>query len=143
MAHEILSVKLCELEEQLARLSSRIHLSETAARQQLQQEIQALCRECAETELTLQTKLQRSKAEIVSILADSYAEVEQSVQKAKAALQEQALCRDDSEDTAEVKILLAEYALDFALQAANRAVLLSMEAIDAQLAGQEGDKMSL
>ena len=143
MAHEILSVKLCELEEQLARLSSRIHLSETADRQQLQQEIQALCRECAETELTLQTKLQRSKAEIVSILADSYAEVEQSAQKAKAALQEQALCRDDSEDTAEVKILLAEYALDFALQAANRAVLLSMEAIDAQLAGQEGDKMSL
>lgn len=143
MAHEILSVKLCELEEQLARLSSRIHLSETADRQQLQQEIQALYRECAETELTLQTKLQRSKAEIVSILADSYAEVEQSVQKAKAALQEQALCRDDSEDTAEVKILLAEYALDFALQAANRAVLLSMEAIDAQLAGQEGDKMSL
>ena len=143
MAHEILSVKLCELEEQLARLSSRIHLSETADHQQLQQEIQALCRECAETELTLQTKLQRSKAEIVSILADSYAEVEQSVQKAKAALQEQALCRDDSEDTAEVKTLLAEYALDFALQAANRAVLLSMEAIDAQLAGQEGDKMSL
>ena len=76
MAHEILSVKLCELEEQFARLSSRIHLSETADRQQLQQEIQALCRECAETELTLQTKLQRSKAEIVSILADSYAEVE-------------------------------------------------------------------
>ena len=143
MAHEILSVQLCELEVQLARLNSRIHLSETAHRQQLQQEIQALCRECAETELTLQTKLQRSKAEIVSILADSYAEVEQSVQKAKAALQEQALCRDDSEDTAEVKILLAEYALDFALQAANRAVLLSMEAIDAQLAGQEGDKMSL
>ena len=110
---------------------------ETADRQQLQQEIQALCRECAETELTLQTKLQRSKAEIVSILADSYAEVEQSVQKAKAALQEQALCRDDSEDTAEVKILLAEYALDFAHQAANRALLISLDAIDTQRLSQD------
>ena len=30
MPHEILSVKLCELDEQIARLHSRIHLSETA-----------------------------------------------------------------------------------------------------------------
>ena len=43
---------------------------------------------------------------------------------------------------AEEKILLAEYALDFALQASNRALLLAMEAIDAQLAGQEGEKTS-
>lgn len=40
MAHEILSVKLCELENQLSRLSSRIYLSETAGNERLQQEIQ-------------------------------------------------------------------------------------------------------
>lgn len=33
---------------------------------------------------------------------------------------------------AEEKLLLAEYALDFAAQAANRAVLLSLEAVNAQ-----------
>ena len=44
---------------------------------------------------------------------------------------------------AEEKILLAEYALDFALQGANRALLLAMEAIDAQYTGQEGDRQSL
>ena len=38
MAHEILSVKLCELENQLARLSSRIQLSEVAGHEELRQE---------------------------------------------------------------------------------------------------------
>lgn len=142
MAHEILSVKLCELEEQLARLSSRIHLSETADQLQLQREIQALRRECTETELTLASKLQRSQAEMVSVLASSYGEVERSIQKAKAALYEQTVPCGDPEAAAEKKILLAEYALDFALQAANRALLLAMEAIDAQLTGQKGDKIS-
>lgn len=33
---------------------------------------------------------------------------------------------------AEEKILTAEYALDFAMQAANRALLISLEAIEAQ-----------
>lgn len=141
MAHEILAVKLCELEDQLSRLSSRIHLSETADHAQLQQEIQALHRECTETELTLHRKLQRSRAKMVSVLADSYGEMERSVQKARTALQEQAVHRGDPESLEEEKILLAEYALDFALQAANRALLLAMEAIDAQLTGQKGDKI--
>lgn len=142
MPHEILAVKLCELEEQLARLSSRIHLSETSDRPQLQGEIRALRRECAETELALQTKLRRSRAELVSVLADSYGEVQQSVRRARAALGEEEARRADPEAAAEDKILLAEYALDFALQAANHALLLAMEAIDAQLAGQEGETMS-
>ena len=142
MAHEILAVKVCELEDELPRLSSRIHLSEAAGHPQLQREIQALRLECSETELTLRTKLQRSRAEIVSVLADSYGEVEQILQKARITLQEQAAHRGDPEAAAEEKILLAEYALDFALQAANRALLLAMEAIDTQLVGQEGDKIS-
>ena len=57
MAHEILAVKLCELEDRFIRLSSRIHLSETAGHDQLRQEIRSLSRECMETELTLRQKL--------------------------------------------------------------------------------------
>ena len=140
MAHEILSVKLCELEEELSRLSSRIHLSETAGHAQLQREIQTLRQECAEMELTMQTKLRLSRAKIVTVLADSYGEVEQSIRKAGAALGEQVSGCGGQETAAERKILLAEYALDFALQAANRALLLAMEAIDAQFIMQEGDK---
>lgn len=137
MAHEILSVKMCELEDQLSRLSSRIHLSETAGHSQLQWEIKALSNECAETELTLQKKLQMSRAEIVANLAHSYGEIERIIQTTCSKLQTQTANRGDAYAITEEKILLAEYALDFAVLAANRALLLSMEAIDAQIAHEE------
>ena len=140
MAHEILSVKLCELEEQLSRLSSRIHLSETAGRGQLRQEIRALSKECAETEWTLREKLRLSRAEVVAPLARTYGEVEQLIQRTKVELEVQAAGRGGGEAAAEEKILLAEYALDFAVEAANRALLLSMEAIDAQLTDLEQER---
>ena len=142
MAHEILSVKLCELEEQLSRLSGRIHLSETADHARLDQEIRALGRECDETELALRAKLQHSRSGMVSILGEFYGEVEKTVRMARDTLQRQR-DGDDPERQVEEKILLAEYALDFALQAANRALLLSMQAIDAQLTQQTTERRTL
>ncbi len=141
MAHEILSIKLCELEKQLDRLDSRIRLSETAGRRQLQAEIGAPRRECEENELILRKRLQHSRAGMVSALADAYARIEQIVRQTDSALQEPK--RADPEDGAEGKILLAEYALDFAAQAANRALLLSMEAVEAQAAQQEEERSSI
>lgn len=41
----------------------------------------------------------------------------------------------------EEKILLAEYALDFAMQVSNHALLIAMEAIDAQMTQQEKDSL--
>ena len=137
MAHEILSVKICELEDQLSRLSSRIHLSETAGHGRLQMEIHTLSNECAETELTMQKKLQTSRAEIVAILSGAYDEIEQTVKTTQSKLQARESGQDHLDMIAEDKILLAEYVLDFAVLAANRAILLSMEAIDAQLMQEE------
>lgn len=137
MAHEILSVKLCELENQLSRLSSRIYLSETAGNERLQQEIQTLSKEYVENEMTLRKKLEMSKAELTATLADAYAAIQLIIEKTKSKLQIQADCQNNAVDVAEGKILLAEYALDFAAQAANQALLLSLEAIDAQVQ-QEG-----
>ncbi len=140
MAYEILAVKLCELEEQLSRLSGRIQLAETARKDQIQQEMEALARECAETELALQKKLQRSRAEMVATLSDGYERIGEILQETKAALQAQATKRGAPDDAVEEKILLAEYGLDFAVQAANRALLLAMEAIYAQLTQQEPER---
>ena len=133
MAHEILSIKLCELEDQMARLVSRIRLSETADPAQLKREIHALRRECVENELTLQQKLQLSRAGMVATIAHTYAEIERMIRQDRDALQAQA----SGDAQSEGQILLAEYALDFAIQAANRALLLSMEAIDAQSTQRE------
>ena len=143
MAHEILSVKLCQLDDRVGRLHSRIHMSETARHSQLRQEIDALEQECAAAELALRQELQMSKSTYVAALAKSYEEMEQVVKNTRSRLRTMTGCCEDPEACAEAKVLLAEYALDFAHQAADRALLLAMEAIDAQRTGQEGDRSSL
>lgn len=143
MAHEILSIKLCELEDQIIRLLHRIRLSETIDQVQLEREIKALKQECEENELTMEEKLQLSRAEIVSVIAQTYAEMQQALQKNNDALRDRDSRSLDSDAKSEERILLAEYALDFAVQAANRALLLSLEAIAAQsILQKEGMRQS-
>ena len=141
MAHEILSVKLWELGERLSRLDSRIRLSETAGPGRLRQEIDSLARECAEAELSLEEGLRRSRAKAAAILAKAWGEAGQAFRRARAELEAREKGRDEA--AAEEKILLAEYALDIAVLAADRALLLSMEAIAAQQAGQEQERNRL
>lgn len=143
MAHEILSIKLCELEDQIIRLLHRIRLSETIDQVQLEREIKALKQECEENELTMEEKLQLSRAEIVSVIAQTYAEMQQALQKNNDALRDRDSRSLDSDAKSEERILLAEYALDFAVQAANRALLLSLEAIAVQsILQKEGMRQS-
>lgn len=136
MPHEILSVKLCELDEKIARLHSRIHLSETAGHERIRAEVESLQNECAETELTLRNKLQFSRAAVVTRLSEFYDEVERIIRQGKEKLEHPAEGQDE-DLTVEEKLLLAEYALDFAMQAANRALLTSLRAIEAQMEQQE------
>lgn len=137
MTHEILSVKLCQLSDRVGRLRSRIHMSETASHSQLRREIGFLERECAEAEMTLRENLRGSKSNLVSVVAQSYEQMERIIQNTKDQMKAMAADDPDAEAVAEEKILLAEYALDFAQQAADRALLLSMEAIDAQAIQQQ------
>ena len=137
MAHEILSVKLCQLDERMERLHSRIHISETACQSRLQQEIDALTEECDQAEATLRESLARSKSGVASLLAQGYDQVGRIIRSTKDRLQSIATANPDQEAAVEEKILLAEYALDFAHQAADRALLLCMDAISAQMFQQE------
>ena len=137
MAHEILSVKLCELDDSLCRLHSRIHLSEAASHEQLQQEIRQLQRECNEAEAMLRDNLRRSKSGLAAILKRSYGQIEEIIEESGAQMRTLSAGNPDEEVAAEEQILLAEYALDFAHRAADRALLLSMEAIDTQLIQQK------
>ena len=137
MAHEILSVKLCQLDERMERLHSRIHISETACQSRLQQEIDALAEECDQAEATLRESLARSKSGVASVLSQGYDQVGQIIRSTKDRLQSIATANPDQEAAVEEKILLAEYALDFAHQAADRALLLCMDAIKAQMFQQE------
>ena len=133
MAHEILTCKLCQLDERMERLHSRIHMSETADHSRLRREIAALEQECAETELALRIRLRLSKSALVAILSRGYGEMEQILLQTEADLRAETADCPDEDARAEAKLLLAEYALDFAHQAADRALLLSLDAVDTAL----------
>lgn len=135
MSHEILSMKLCQLDERLTKLHNRVHISQAADHNQLQQQIEAMQREYAAYEATLRENLWRSKAGLVSVLNRGYRQIEQIIQDTQAQIQ--TIEADSPETITERKILLAEYALDFAYQAADRALLLSMDAMDAQRQTEE------
>ena len=137
MEQGILSVKLYELDDKIGRMHSRIQAVERAENNQLKQEMEALERECAATDRSLRKKLRFSKASSLSTLLKAYGTIEQAIQE----IRQKQKSREESDKNefswSEEKILLAEYALDFAIQAANRALLLSMKAIDAQRKQQE------
>ena len=134
----ILYIKLNQLDERMGKLHSRIHISQKAGHSQLRREMETLQKECEETQAALRENLQQSKSSMGSVLAQGYGQVEQIVQQSRKRLQDMAQDSPDAEAVVEEKILLAEYALDFAQQAADRALLLSMDAMDAQLLQQEG-----
>lgn len=137
MAHEILSVKLSQLDDRLGRLHTRIHMSETASHGRLQQEIASLEQECTEADEILKKNLSHSKARIASVLSQNYGQIERTIQEADGQIRTMGMSCQDSESFVEEKILLAEYALDFAQRAAERALLISLEAIDTQLVWQQ------
>lgn len=126
MPHEIMDVKLCELDDRIARLHSRIRLTESTDAATLKQEITAMERQCLETSMTLRQKLAHSKGAVSSELSGTYEKTEGHLKEMNNRLQALVRMSDAPE---EEETLLAEYALDFALLAADRALLLSMQAI--------------
>ena len=111
MTHDILSVKLYELDKTIGQMHSRIEQGEMDCPEQVEKDI---------------------KAKLVGRIAEAYDKVDQVIQIAQEQLGISFTEETTKELSAENKILLAEYLLDFAMQAANHALLMSLEAIQAQ-----------
>ena len=131
MAQGVLSVKLSELDNMLKRLPGWIQMAEDTSRTSLQQEIGSLSETCGNMASTLDDNLELSRGEVAATLAGMYREIQKEIRATKDEL-DGLTSHQTPEDAAEEKALLAEYALDFAVLASTRAVLLSMEAIEAQ-----------
>lgn len=134
MAYEILSIKMYELDKKIGRLQSRIQISESEDHDRIRSEITGLRRECEENRTELANRLKHSRNSKVAVLNESYEEIERAIKHATDQLedggQKEDLCADE-------RILFAEYTLDFAMQAVNHALLVSMEALDACMSQQE------
>ena len=133
MAQGILNAKLDELDRQLRKVQRKIQKSGSANPARLRADLEQVRKEYAENEKALRNRLRFSRSGVVTGLSVSYNQVEQIIRETKNKME----MPGGQEAEKEEKILLAEYALDFAMQAAERALLLSMEAMEAQTKQQE------
>lgn len=140
MSHEILSAKLYELDQEVGQLHGSIRFSETANREQFNQELTRLRQKIEAGRLSFQTKLKFSRSSMVRKLASSYETIEaftdREREKQDGPFSE--IWRKNL--SAEEALLLAEYALDFAVQATDHALLLSLEAVGVQNEQQGEEK---
>lgn len=133
MAQGILNAKLDELDRQLRKVHRKIQKSGSANPAWLRADLEQVRKEYAENEKALRNRLRFSRSGVVTGLSVSYNQVEQIIRETKNKME----MPGGQEEKKEEKILLAEYALDFAMQAAERALLLSLEAMEAQTKQQE------
>ena len=133
MAQGILNAKLDELDRQLRKVHRKIQKSGSANPVRLRADLEQVRKEYAENEKALRNRLRFSRSGVVTGLSVSYNQVEQIIRETKNKME----MPGGQEAEKEEKILLAEYALDFAMQAAERALLLSLEAMEAQTKQQE------
>ena len=136
MAHEILSVKLHEMDNKISRIYSRIQMSESVSHETLSQETAALRQECAENDEMLRTRIKFSKNKAVAASAEIYEQIENLARQAQENILQQEDEAIEYADT-ERKLLFAEYSLDFAMQAVDHALLISLEAIDDVMTQEE------
>ena len=140
MPHEILSVKLHELDEQLSRIYSRLLMIETADHDQIRSEKAHMLQECKAAEQSIRERLQNSESPVVTSFRCSYddlTDIAEDIRAKTSSIREASSA--DTVDATEQKILLAEYALDFAMLASDHALLLSLEAMDSQMSDEESE----
>lgn len=124
MKTEIVSMKLHELDETLYQLHQRMEQTTVWNEKQMEQTIQMLRKECLQTKERLKRQLSNSRADILQEVFRTYCQIERIVNQ---------FCNTLHTNMLEERILLAEYSLDFAIQAANEALLLSLEVIQEQI----------
>ena len=130
MAHSILSVKLRELDREVSSIHRRIHLAEAGPSAAARREYRQLLRAYAAKKHQTAKLLRCSQADSTRYLLDAYRGMEEIMATLRHNLSQ-------TSGDAEEKLLWAEYALDFAAQAANRAVLLSLEAVSAHRSSEK------
>lgn len=132
MAYEIFSAKLGELDEKFSALHCRIQKSEGSKIETLKEDIRSLEKECETERLTICSHMRNSRARTAELLLKTYDEIEGVLTDTKKEIGGVLTAGEEGETSAENLTLLAEYMLDFAVQAANGALLMSLKAIQAQ-----------
>ena len=136
---DIFAVKLYEMEKQYGRLQSRLRICGRENRK-LQAELEHAKEEYEENSLLLKQSIQGSRSPAVAELAQVQWEYMHKVEVLlKEKLGQFFHCEASSkeEDQAEAASLYAEYAMDFATQAMQYALIVALTAMDLQRNAEE------
>ncbi len=128
MAHEILSAKLVELDDEFVNLHSRIRMSDKLSDERLDEEIERLKVEIEDQVNLVHTSLTRSKAEVSQVLLREFEVLQDRCSNVFCSLEEEIESCEDEEFKKEKQILAAEYGIDFAVITAKHALLRALEA---------------
>ena len=140
LSQGIFAIKLYELEHEYGKLQSRIRICGKENHKKVCEELEKATGEYQERSLLLRQSIEDSRSPAVSALGSIQLECRR---KAEALLKKQ-LVRDlhsemstSKEDKAEAVTLYAEYAIDFATQAMQYALIAALKAIDLQMSEEE------
>lgn len=128
MAHEILAAKLCEMDDEFAKLHSRIRMSDKLSEKRMQEEISRLEVEIEDQMNLIHKSLIQSRAEISEKLLDQFEVLKDRFSSALCGVEEEINSCGDEEFKNEKQILAAEYSVDFAIIVAKIALLKALEA---------------
>ena len=134
---DIFAVKLYEMEKQYGRLQSRLRI---CGREKLQAELEHAKEEYEENSLLLKQSIQGSRSPAVAELAQvqwEYMHKVEDLLKEKAEQFFHCEATSKEEDQAEAASLYAEYAMDFATQAMQYALIVALTAMDLQRNAEE------
>ena len=134
IGQEVFAVKLYELEQQYGKLQSHLQLLDRVLREQIAEERKKAEMEYRESDLLLQERVKASRLEAVAELAKAQVEYRNKVE---SLLKKQLRGDTEEEDRAETAALYAEYAIDFATQSMQYALIAALSAMERQMKLEE------
>lgn len=140
ISEDLFAMKLYEMEQQYGKLQGRLRVCCRERREELQEELKKAKAEYEVNALLLRKSVEGSRSPVVKKLAQaqwSYLDTMARLLEDQSVSQ---LCLEEGtpeEDRAEAAALYAEYAMDFATQSAQYAMLAAMAAMELQLNAEE------
>ena len=122
MEQDMLAGKLAEVDAQLAGVHAKLQSAAQMESTELNSAIAQTREETEQCARALAERLRHSRAHQVGEIADAFEEIREIVSRVQTEV------RGD-ESGEEMQLLFAEYAMDFAMQAARHALLVALEAI--------------
>lgn len=123
MEQDVLAGKLAEVDAQLAGVHAKLRSAAQMESAELDAAIAQTREETAQCAHALAERLRYSRAHQVGEIADAFEEIREIVRRVQTEV------RRGDESGEEMQLLFAEYAMDFAMQAARHALLVALEAI--------------